>query len=126
MSLTHITALRTILADAVDNYINTTGGGTAKFRLRQTTTTIVDFNLSNPAFGNASSGVITLNSVPIAAVAAATGVVDNGLLLARDGSTVLTFSVTGTGGGGDVEVSNVNVAISQDCTLESLTYAAPV
>lgn len=124
MSVTHATTVRSALADAVDALINT-GGGTAKLRLRDSTTTIVDFNLQNPAFGSASSGVITLAGVPIAAVAGAAGDVDNAQILDRGGSLVLSCSVTGVGGGGDIEVSNVSIANGQDCSLESLTYTAP-
>lgn len=123
MAVTHDTALRSTLADAVDARINT-GSGTAKVRLRASTTTIVDFDLDNPAFGAASSGVITLAGVPIEATAGATGVVDNAQILDRDGSAAVACSVTGIGGGGDIEVSNVNIASGQDCTLESLTYTA--
>jgi hypothetical protein len=125
MAVTHDTAMRSALADAVDSRINT-GGGTAKVRLRQGSTTVVDFNLPNPAFGDAVAGVITLNGVPIAAQAAAAGVVDNAQILDRAGVAPIACSVTGIGGGGDIEVSNVNIALSQDCSLEGLTYAAPV
>lgn len=123
MSVTHATAVRSAIADLIDTLVNT-GAGTSKLRLRDGTVTIVDFNLSDPAFGAASSGVITLNSTPIAATAGASGDVDNAQLLDQDGSVVLSCSVTGTGGGGDIEVSNVSIANGQDCSLTSLTYAA--
>jgi len=123
MSITHVTAVRSALADLIDSLINT-GGGTAVLRLRDSTTTIVDFSLANPAFGAASSGVITLAGVPIAAVAAAAGDVDNFQILDRGGALVLSGSVTGAGGGGDIEVSNISIASGQDCSLESLTYTA--
>lgn len=127
MAVTHATAVRSMLADALDAYINTTGsantGGT--LRLRDNTTTIVDFDLSNPAFGSASSGVLTLADTPIAATAVASGEVDNAQILDRDEAVVLSCSVTGDGGGGDIEASNVNIASGQDCSLESLTYTAP-
>ncbi len=127
MTIAHLTAVRNVLADAVDNYINTTGGGTAKLRIRDGSTTIVDFDLANPAFGAAASGVITVSgSLPIAAVAVASGEVDGFQLLARDGtSVVVSGTVTATGGGGDIEVTNINVASGQDCELDSLTYTAP-
>lgn len=123
MAVTHLTALRTILADAVDTHVNT-GAGTAKVRLRDSTTTIVDFNLNNPAFGSAASGVITLDGVPIAATAAADGDVDNAQIINRNGDISLSCSVTASGMGGDIEVTNTNVANGQDCSLESLTYEA--
>lgn len=123
MTIAHLAALRTILADAVDTHVNT-GAGTAKVRFRASSTTIVDFNLSNPAFGNAVVGVITLNSVPIATTAVASGVVDNFQIVNRNGDITLSGSVTGAGGGGDIEASNTNIANGQDCSLDSLTYAA--
>jgi hypothetical protein len=127
MSVTHITAVRNLLADAIDNYINTTGTTNAggKLRLRASTTTIVDFVLANPAFGAAASAVITLAGTPIAATAGASGSVDNAQLLDRDEAVVLSCSVTAPGGGGDIEVSNVSIANGQDCSLTSLTYTAP-
>lgn len=125
MTVTHATALRTVLADAVDNYINTTGGGTASIVLRDSTTDIVSFALANPAFGAASSGVITLASTPIAATAGASGDVDNGEINDRAGAMAVACSVSGSGGGGDIEVSNTNIANGQDCSLDSLTYTAP-
>lgn len=124
MSLTHATALRSTLADAVDAAINT-GSGAAKLRLRDGATTIVDFELQNPAFGNAAAGVITLEGVPIAAEAGAAGELDNFQILDRDGGVVLSGSVSGSGMGGDIEVSNINVADEQECSLDSLTYTAP-
>lgn len=124
MAVTTATALRNVLADAVDNYINTTGAGTAQTVIRDGTTVIVSFDEANPAFGAASGGTITLNGTPIAANAVADGTVDNALLTARDGSTALACSVTATGMGGDIEVSNVNIANGQPCTLDSLTYTA--
>lgn len=126
MSITHSAAIRSAMADAVDNYINTTGGGTAKLRLRDDTTTIVDFDLQNPAFGAAASGVLTLEGTPISAQAVASGDVDGFQILDRGGTAVISGSVTATGGGGDIEVTNTNIAEDQDCSLDSLTYTAPV
>lgn len=124
MAVTHLMALRTILADAVDAHVNT-GSGTALVRLRDSTVTIVDFELSNPAFGNAVNGVITLNDTPIEDVpAAADGEVDNAQIVNRNGDVSLACSVTQTGMGGDIEMDNTNVAELQECTLVSLTYEA--
>lgn len=125
MSITHAMALRSAIADLVDSYVNA-GSGTAKLRIRDGSTTVVDFDLDDPAFGAASSGIITLASTPIAAQAAAAGAeVDNFHLLDKDGTVVLSGSVTATGGGGDIEVTNTNIAQDQDCELDSLTYTAP-
>lgn len=125
MAVTHSTALRNVLADAVDNYINTTGGGTAQVQILDGSTQLVSFDLANPAFGAASSGTITLNSTPIAGTASAAGTADIGQITDRGGTDVIFCSVTGSGGGGDIEASNTSIANGQSCSLTSLTYSAP-
>src|SRR5262245_41213015 len=98
MAVTHSTALRNVLADAVDNYINTTGGGTAQVLILDSSTTLVAFNLGNPAFGSASSGTITLSGTPIGpANAVADGTADIGQITNRAGTASVFCSVTGTG-----------------------------
>jgi len=126
MAVTHVTALRSVIADAVDNYLKTTGTGNADatVRLRDSTTNIVDF-LFTSGFGAAASGILTCQDVPIAAVAVGTGDVDNAQILDRDDGLAISCSVTATGGGGDIEVDNVSIATDQNCSLESLTYEAP-
>lgn len=121
MAVTHLTALRNIRADATDDHVNT-GVGTAKLRLRAGSSTIVDFNLPNPAFGAAVSGAISLNGLPVDATAAATGTVDNAQVINRNGDVSFSCSVTGISGGGDIEVSNVSIASGQECTLETFSY----
>lgn len=126
MAITHATGIRNSLANVVGD-AHDVGSGTAVVRLRDGSSTIVDFNLSNPAFDTAPAsavGLITLQDVPISATASADGEVDNFVTLDRDGADVLAGSVTAIGMGGDIEVTNVNVANGQDCELESLTYEA--
>ncbi len=125
MAITHLTALRTLIADLIDTEMNT-GAGTAKVRIRDGSTTLVDFDLANPAFGAAVAGVITLNSTPIAAVAVADGDADNFQMLDRNGDINISGSVTASGLGGDIEATNISIANGQDCSLDSLTYTAPV
>lgn len=128
MAVTHATALRTVIADAVDAYINTTGATDASgdLAIRASTTNLVIFVLANPAFGAAVSGVITLAGVPIAQAAIAAGTADNFQIRDRANAMALAGSITATGGGGDITVSNTSIANLQDCTLDSLTYTAPV
>ena len=91
------TAARNAQADAFVALVNT-GAGTAVLRLRNSTTTLATFNLSNPAFGAASTGAITLSGVTISATAGAgtATAVDNYQILDRDGNVVWTGSVTGS------------------------------
>ncbi|BCJ91762.1 hypothetical protein IZ6_24970 [Terrihabitans soli] len=125
MSITHNTAVRNLLAGVVKT-AHETGGGTAKLRLRDSATTVVDFNLAATPFGAASSGTITANSLPIEAEAVASGEIDNFITLDKAGTQILAGSVTAVGMGGDIEVTNTNVANGQDCELETLTYTSPL
>lgn len=128
MAVTHATALRTVLADAVDNYLNTTGATDASADLQIQTAAdavLVEFTLQNPAFGAAAAGVITAAGVPIAAVAGATGTAAKGRIRDRANADAILFSVTASGGGGDVIVSNTSIANLQNCSLTALTYTAP-
>jgi hypothetical protein len=110
------TAARDAQADAFDALINT-GGGTAVLRLRNSTTTLVTFNLSNPAFGASSSGAITLSGVTISATAAAgtATAVDNYQILDRGGTVQWTGGVTGSD----------TITSGQTCNLTSLVITWP-
>jgi hypothetical protein len=117
-----------VIADAVDNYLNTTGSTDAAADLMIETSgdsELVRFVLSNPAFGNAASGVITGASLPKNATAGATGTAAKGALQDRDNADAVLFSVTASGGGGDVIASNTSINNGQSCSLDTLTYTAP-
>lgn len=124
MAVTHTTAVRNGLADYVAD-AHDAGGGTSRLEIRTSSTILVTFNFLNPAFGAASGGVASLLGVPINANAGAGGVADNFVTRDRNGTQILAGSVTATGMGGDIEVSNTNIANGQACTLSSMTYQAP-
>ena len=91
------TTARNAQADAFDDLINT-GAGTATLKLRNSTTTLATFNLSNPAFGSASTGAITLSGTTISTTASAGSAssVDNYQILDRGGTVQWTGAVTGS------------------------------
>lgn len=126
MAVTHATPLRSAIADAVGMYINSAGSGTPTLEIRASSTILIIFNLLNPAFDAAVSGVITLDGVPIPATAIAAGIADNFVLRDANGDSALTGSVTATDGGGDVEVTNTSVATGQAASLTALSYTAPL
>jgi hypothetical protein len=126
MSITHVTAVRNALADVIAAAVANGSAHAARLVIRQGTTTVVTFDLASTPFGAASSGIISANSLPIETLAEANGsAVDNFRLEDKDGGLVLSGSVTATGMGGDVEVTNTNIALNQDCSLESLSYEGP-
>lgn len=125
MAVTHAAAVRDALATVVKEAHEAGTAGEATIVLRDDSTNIVIFEVGNTPFGSPSSGIITLGGTPHEAQAADSGEVDNFITRDRDGATVLSGSVTATGMGGDIEVTNTNVAENQDCELTSLTYEAP-
>lgn len=125
MAVTHASGLRDDIADLVGAAHADGSSGQATLELRDGSSVVVAFQIGNTPFNSASSGTITLQGVPINATATGDGDVDNFQTKDRDGNVVLSGSVTAIGMGGDIEVTNTNVANGQDCSLESLTYSAP-
>lgn len=117
------TTLRNDLADAFDDAVNT-GSGTATFVLETSADAeVATFELQNPAFGAASSGVITLQGTPLEDSDAAGGTVAQASLYDRDG-TKLCESVAATSNE-EVTVSSTTVGVGETVTLTSMTVTVP-
>lgn len=118
------TATRNALADAFDAHVNT-GSGTATFKLEASNDAeVASFDLSNPAFGSASSGTITLADVPLEDTSAAGGTVAQASLYNRNGDKVCE-SVAATSAE-EVTVSSTTVGVGETVTLTALTVTVPV
>lgn len=123
MAVTHPTAIRTLVADLVVDQLdlNTppaklvfqTSGGTA----------VATLTFSNPAFGSASSGVATASAIT-SDTNAAGGTTTKAELRQGGATPVILCSVTNTGGGGDIQLSNTVIGAGQTVSISSLTYAA--
>lgn len=126
MAITHPTAARNALADEIDALVNT-GSTDAQgdFVILDDTTDLIEFELSDPAFGAAAGGTITLAGTPKSATAGATGTADKFEVRNKDNTVIYTGTVTGDGGGGDVEIDNTSVASGQSAELTSHSYTAP-
>ena len=86
---------------------------------------ICDCNMQIPAFGDAdSSGIATANALDLG-TASGTGVIQSAVLLDRDELPVMSFSVTGIGGGGDIEISNTSVSTGEIIAVSSFTVTVP-
>ena len=103
------TAARNALADAFDTLVNT-GSGTATLVLRNSTTVLATFNLADPAFGAAATGVITLAGTPLSTTASAGSETtpDNYQIFDQDSNLVASGTVTGTGAITSGETVNLN------------------
>ena len=126
MAVTHVTAARNALADAVDDRVNS--GSTdvnGDLVLFDGMTELVRFALANPAFGSASRGQITLSGLPLSNTASASGMANIFEIQDRDNTRVFGGSVTATNGGGDMELDNTSINSGQTVQIDSFTYTAP-
>jgi len=126
MTINHGASTRNTLADATAD-AHDVGSGTAVLQVRDASNVVlVEFPLPNPAFGAASSGTVALLGVPIEVYAVATGTATNFVTRDRNGTQILSGTVTVTGGGGDLTVSSVTIASGQRVGINPFSYSAPV
>lgn len=89
-------------------------------------TLLLDVDLANPAYDAAdASGTATLAGIPRTGTGAAAGVAQSFRVVNRDGETVFDGAVTATGGNGELELDNTNIAAGQTVTITGLTYTQP-
>lgn len=125
MALTHTTAVRNILADAIDTACNT-GSTNATARLIIMTSgdaEVATLNMSNPAFGAASSGAITAGTISDDTNATG-GTAALFKIQDRNNTEIYRGTVTATGGGGDLELSSVTIGAGDTVSITSLVYTA--
>lgn len=123
MAITHETAVRNGLADFIDAQVNGgTGAGTLEFQTSGDVE-VATLTFGDPAFGAAASGVITANSITDDTNATG-GTVAKFVIKDGDGTSILSGSVTGSGGGGDIELSSTSVGAGDTVSVSSLTYEA--
>lgn len=118
------------------NSIETTVGTSAIIKIRTGTvpaaitdadsgTVLSTINLPSDWLAAASSGSISKQGTWEDASADATGTAGHFRLYASDGTTVhMQGTVTVTGGGGDLELDNTSIAITQKVTITTFTLTA--
>lgn len=120
-AVTHPTAVRTIIADAVTATI----GASGKLIMQTAAAaTVATLPLSATAFGGAASGVSTANAIT-SDTNAVGGTIAKAEIQTSGGTAKILCSVTATGGGGDIQLSSVIVSAGQTVSISSLTYTAP-
>ena len=131
MAITHPTAVRNAIADLIDDRVNA-GAAAGRLKVYHTsinhptdTNLLVNFALSDPAFGAAVGGVITAGSIATTN-ATGTGTASLFILVDSDGNEVFRGSVSASGGGGDLIITNTNIASGDPIGVVSFTYTAPV
>jgi len=126
MALSHSTAIRNALADAVVDALDvgtTNPNGQLIFRTSGDVE-VATLNLTNPAAGAAASGIATYSAIASDTTATG-GVVAKATLENRDNTIVYTCgSVLTTGG--DITLSSLTVGVGDTVAVSALTYEAPV
>lgn len=121
MTVGHSSAIRTVMADAVDAAIG--NAGILRFYTAAYGATLCSITLGSPAFGNAVTGTITLQGVPLEGTCGAGGTVAKFRLLTSAGVEVVNGDV-GTSGA-DINLSSVTVNTNDVIRITGLTYSAP-
>lgn len=116
-------SMRSVLADAFDNQINT-GGGTATIKFETSgDVEVATINLQNPAFGSATNGVITLAGTPLSDTTATGGTMAQASIYDRAGVKQAEFTV-------GVSANEINfaggVAVTAGDTVELTSFTVTV
>jgi hypothetical protein len=100
------------------------GSGPATFGDAPAGTLLVSFDLQDPAFGAASSGVATLLGVTISAVGVGDDDAGYARVLDQDGDVVMDTEDVGTSGN-VVTMSTITVSTGLDVDLTAMTWTQP-
>jgi hypothetical protein len=105
-----------------------TGSQPANVGTAASGTLLVEFQTDATPIGTASSGAISLNDLPLS-VAAVAGAPSNAgyyrLYLSNGTTCKEQGSVTATGGGGDMTIDNISIALGQTVQVTAYTKTAP-
>ena len=124
MAVTHSNAAKSAAADAVLGLLDVGSGANGLLELQTSGgVEVATLDLSDPAFGAASDGVATANSIADDANATG-GTIAQFELQNKDGTGVVFGSVTLVSGGGDIEMSSVVIGAGDTVRVTSLQYTA--
>ena len=101
-----------------------TGSAPATVDDAPTGTVVASLTLSSPAFGAASNGVATANTIT-SATASNSGTVGYFRLRTSGGSARIQGTVTTAGGGGDLILGTTAITAGETVSVTSLTYTLP-
>lgn len=127
---------RNALADTLDDQVNA-GAGAGTIKVYSGTqpatadtalsgnTLLATFTLDDPAFGAASSGVVTLAGTPRNTTGAAAGTATWARCETSAPATVFDCDVTGTGGGGTIQLNTTTISVGVNLSITSGTVTMP-
>lgn len=123
MAITHTTAVRNGLAEDISTAVDAGTGAGQLVIMTSGDVEVATLTFSDPAFGAAASGAITANAIAddtnaTGGTAALFKTVDSA------GTEVYRGTVTATDGGGDLELSSLEIGAGDTVSISSLTYTA--
>lgn len=88
---------------------------------------LVEIPFGDPAFGGASvsgsDAEATANALDTGVTATGTGTAGHFRVLDSDSNVIFTGTVTGSGGGGDIELDNTSITTGQVVEISSLVFS---
>ncbi len=120
MSLVIATATRALMLDGFEDSMEV-GSSACAFTVYQGNTSLAVFELAATPFGAAVNDGIAAASAPVSSVGTeVAGKANRFIITNQAGTTVMTGTISGVGGGGDVETPNLTVTAAATQTLNSL------
>src|SRR5688500_16424515 len=117
--------IASLLADAIDNDVNTSGPGKIiLYGGSEPAPLLATFTLSATAFGAASNGVIALAGVPLTVAASASGTATHFRITRGNGTTVILQGSVGTSGS-QLNLSTLTITSGVNVTITSGTVTVP-
>lgn len=120
MATTLETVARNAACDAVVDLLD---GGTIEFQT-SADAEVATLTLGTPAFGAAATGVATANAITEDSSATG-GTIAKAVFKTSGAASVFTVSVTATGGGGDIELSSLDIGAGDTVEITSYTHTQP-
>lgn len=124
MAITLSTKARNAACDAVVDLADE-GAAAGKLKIKDAGVLLCTITLGDPAFGAAATGVATASGLPLSGVGVAAGDADNFDVTDSDDEVMWSGTVTATGGGGDLQLDNVSIAVDQNVNVTAWTHTQP-
>ncbi|MBN1131201.1 MAG: hypothetical protein JXA71_19580 [Chitinispirillaceae bacterium] len=124
MAITHPTAARNTLANAINTLVN---AGSAAGKLKILTSgdaLLATLTLADPAFGSASNGAIALDCDPVLS-AQATGTGTAAKFTVTDSDDTIIYQGSVATSGGDLTIDNTSIVTGQTVNVTAHSYTAP-
>ena len=128
MSISHPVANRNLVVDLIVDLVDV-GTTNAQGRIQiidASANVLVTLNMSDPAFGDAASGISTADTITDGTVAAA-GTAATFTIIDKDEAAVFSGTVGALGSGADLEADGLTLAMTagQTISIDALTYQGP-